>query len=678
MKKTISRILTAIILLMTVIACTKEEVQKDQPYLKCSQTALEFANNSGSQTLTFTTNSDWTCTSDQSWCKITPSSGNGKDGGATVSVSCDQNASYDSRSCTLTIKAGSLSHSVSITQSESEGLIIETTEYALSNEEHTLTVEVKHNIEYDVKSNAAWIEVISTKGLTTSQITLKVLQNTSGDQRQGTVSVCAKKGSLSQDITITQSSADCLEVSMTSATLSRKSQELEFKVLHNVSYGIVIPEEASSWISDITTKSLSETTHTLSIKENEGDLRSADITVKQTDGPLCATIHITQKAGNSYTVTQTKTADNLSSFAESAQAFQRLSKSEKTMVLNYLSSKFPNAKEKVRIYNIEYPSVDPIGQKVNLSAALIIPDKAFTENRTIDGIGLAGHFTMMKEDECPTRSNSVEGVMAWKNFAMVLPDNYGMGSTNEFFQNYLDKEHMGRTNIDALLAAKAFIEDSNLTIKDKTFNFGYSQGGYGAIATERYISIHPELGISFTKTFAGGGPYDILPNFEELTKKGKSDALSLVVLSIISIMEHKISGVTYPEIFKGTLLENYREWYFSKKYSAEEVAKLLGTDKVSDVLTDAMLSGSGPIYEKFMAAATANSLTSGWRPVDDSEIYLFHSSNDNIVPFDNFTRLRNMFESTPGYYRMCYVTTTGTHTDNYITFLTNVVLPNWK
>ena len=72
---------------------------------------------------------------------------------STVILDIAENTSYDGREGKVTIKqnGGSLSSTITIKQSQLDGLFISSPGYRISNESHTLTVEVKSNIEFDVK-----------------------------------------------------------------------------------------------------------------------------------------------------------------------------------------------------------------------------------------------------------------------------------------------------------------------------------------------------------------------------------------------------------------------------------------------------------------------------------------------------------------------------------------------
>lgn len=214
------------------------------------------------------------------------------------------NTSYDNREGHITLKQtdGNLSETITIRQGETYGLFITTPEYDLSNEQHTLSVEVKANVEFDVTSEASWISYVETKGLKTSTITLNVAANEAFDNRTGSVKVVQKNGDLTGVITINQKQTDGLFVTPNSFELTNEEQEIEVEVKKNVSYNIVIPDAAQDWISVKTsanTKALETEKVFLSISANSTyDYREASITFKQVEGTLAETVVITQAGGN--------------------------------------------------------------------------------------------------------------------------------------------------------------------------------------------------------------------------------------------------------------------------------------------------------------------------------------------------------------------------------------------
>ena len=382
-----NRFLTA---MMGIALCLFVTSCEPKTELSVNQSSLTFDNKGGSQTLTVTANKGWSVSCDQSsWCKVSPSTGDGKtNNNVSVTVTCDPNATYDSRSCTLTIVCEELTSTVKVTQAEGIGLILSQTdfnlnneaqdvsievksnvdylvsvegdatswikvkstkglnsstivlavsenkdyddrtgkvtvrdvsgelsqtitikqgeayglfitkpEYNLSNEAHTLTVEVKANVSFDVVSEVDWIGYVETKGLKTSQIVLEVAANDTYDTREGKVTVRQTGGALSETITIRQDEALGLIISKTGYGLSCEEQTIDVEVKYNIDLEVVIPDDCKEWISFVKTKGLSTTTYTFLIKKNEAfESRGGSITFKQKDGTLSDTVYIKQEA----------------------------------------------------------------------------------------------------------------------------------------------------------------------------------------------------------------------------------------------------------------------------------------------------------------------------------------------------------------------------------------------
>ena len=222
------------------------------------------------------------------------------------------NEAYDDRAGKITFsqKDGNLTQTVTVKQSQTNGLFITTPDYELSNEAHTLSVEVKANVQFEVSSQVDWIKFVETKALTPLTIVLDIEANESYDNRTGTVLVKQTNGDLTGTITINQKQTDGLFVAPTEFDLTNQAQTVELEVTNNISFSIVIPDDAKSWISvqsNTNTKALTDDTVVLAISKNDTyDDREASVTIKQVDGPLAETVKICQSAGEGLIVEKTE------------------------------------------------------------------------------------------------------------------------------------------------------------------------------------------------------------------------------------------------------------------------------------------------------------------------------------------------------------------------------------
>ncbi len=367
-------------LLIVLFSCEKETI------LSVDQSSVEISDAGGSQTVSLTANKPWSASSNQSWCKVSPSTGE-EATNSRITITCDPNTSYDARNCTVTFTCaeltktvsvsqatnngllvsqteynitnaaqqleikvqanvkfsvevdngckdwvkynttkgltnstvvldiaknetydnregrvtikqdgGNLSSTVVIKQGQTNGLFLTTSEYNLSNEKHTLTIEVKSNIEFEVKSEADWIKYVETKGLKTNQIILDVEANETYDTREGKVTVKQKNGDLTGTITIRQDQNYGILVTQSEYNLTNEAQTIDIEVKYNVEFDVIIPEECKNWITFVSTKSLDSRTYAFSIAKNETyNSREGSITFKQKDGLASGTVYIKQK-----------------------------------------------------------------------------------------------------------------------------------------------------------------------------------------------------------------------------------------------------------------------------------------------------------------------------------------------------------------------------------------------
>ena len=341
-----------------------------------------------------------------------------------------------------------------------------------------------------------------------------------------------------------------------------------------------------------------------------------------------------------------------------------------------LSFYFPDYNKPVSAISYTYLSEDPQGKPVELSALLYIPDAALNGTKALTGISLTSHGTIASNSECPTMKAQFEGVLAWRNYAIVMPDYYGFGASADRPQAFLDPKTTARGNIDAYLAARQLLEDRNVVLPSRLFSFGYSQGGFNSMANLKYVSEHPELHISFEKVMCGGSPFDLELTWNAYTGGTFRNAIAFVPLSVVSINETQHLGIPYDNLFKGELLHNWRNWILSKEYTLTALNGLLGTRDLAEVLNDDFMAGRGDAHARVLAACRRCSLTSGWTPPSGTKIILYHSNQDDTVPYANLTAMKAFLDvAAPGSYTAADGNHGG-HTDAVFHFILNLI-PEW-
>ena len=97
------------------VACKQDEPVVT-PKLDVSGTSVSLAAASAEGSFTVTSNQKWTASADAAWVGLNPASGDASDKAVTVKVTAEDNTSAEARTATVTVKAGSLTKTVSVSQ----------------------------------------------------------------------------------------------------------------------------------------------------------------------------------------------------------------------------------------------------------------------------------------------------------------------------------------------------------------------------------------------------------------------------------------------------------------------------------------------------------------------------------------------------------------------------------
>ena len=275
---------------------------------------LSFGVASGEQIVSFSTNTNWTLsfastTSGATWCKASATSGN--KGNATVKFTIDENTSYDDRSVSVTIKAGTASKTFTITQKGADALLVTTNKYEVAQEGGKIEVEVKANINYELAISETaknWITESKSKSraLTTYKHTFEIAANEESEKREGEITF--KSGNKVETVKIYQAGGAILLLSQNEFTVSDAGETISIEVKSNIEYGVQMPNV--DWITDVaSSRGLSSHTLKYIVSANEEyDSRSAEIIFYDKNSDLKDTLKMIQAQKNTIIISQ-KTYD---------------------------------------------------------------------------------------------------------------------------------------------------------------------------------------------------------------------------------------------------------------------------------------------------------------------------------------------------------------------------------
>lgn len=152
--------------------------------------------------LTVGCNTSWSAVSDSpGWCSITPADGQG-DGSVRLSIAEHRGA--DQRKATITVKAGDIVRTVTVSQSAPALSLKPDKEMTFDHTSTSSTLTVSSNTSWTVRSNATWCKLSSNSGSGNGSVNVTVEANPEVTPRTATLTVEAQDGARTATVSISQ------------------------------------------------------------------------------------------------------------------------------------------------------------------------------------------------------------------------------------------------------------------------------------------------------------------------------------------------------------------------------------------------------------------------------------------------------------------------------------------
>lgn len=287
-----------------------------------------------------------------------------------------------------------------------------------------------------------------------------------------------------------------------------------------------------------------------------------------------------------------------------------------------------------------YPSVDKDGNRLQLSGRVMLPASGKIKN-----IIVVSHFTITTDYECPSKSFQLEGLLVLDGYAMIFPDYIGYGVTSDMLHPYLCAELTARNVVDMVDAVVPYLEKIGRAPEDDALILmGYSQGGATTMAVQKLLENDSEYYGKYRikRNYAGAGPYDIALTYDTCIEQDKTSIPCAIPMIIMGMNAGENLDLDYSVFFRQKLLDNYQEWILSKKYTTKQLGVLMGTNRLSDLMTESARDKRNPKTTDFYIAMMHNSVLEGWYP--SAPVYMFHSMDDDTVPYVNTEEAMEAFE----------------------------------
>ncbi|MBQ8223933.1 MAG: leucine-rich repeat protein [Bacteroides sp.] len=281
---------------------------EEKASITLNSTGLTFSAQGGEQSITFTTNMDWTLsvaptTSGATWC--TASATSGSKGNASVKFTATENADYNDRSVSVTIKAGTASKTFTVTQKGADALLVTSATFNVEQAGGTIEVEVKANINYQLEvaeTAKSWITESNTRALTTKKHRFTIAPSEELEKREGEIYI--KSGDKQETVKVYQAGGAILMLSKNEYAVSSEGETITVDLKSNTEYDVKLPEV--DWIHDLaSTRGMSSHTLQYVVDANETyDSRSAEIIFLDKNSDLKDTLKIIQAQKDAIIISQ--------------------------------------------------------------------------------------------------------------------------------------------------------------------------------------------------------------------------------------------------------------------------------------------------------------------------------------------------------------------------------------
>ena len=161
----------------------------------------------------------------------------------------------------------------------------------------------------------------------------------------------------------------------------------------------------------------------------------------------------------------------------------------------------------IELYKITYTTVDVFGKPDTASGLIILPSNGKKSFFPV----IYQHGTVDDRNDVPSNVKGgweAGAVFAGLGYFTILPDYLGLG-TSRGYHPYVHAASQSWAATDMLKAAVTFAANAGITLNEKLFITGYSQGGHASMALHRDLEKNPVPGFKVAAAAHLSGPYSI-------------------------------------------------------------------------------------------------------------------------------------------------------------------------
>ncbi|WP_236704975.1 alpha/beta hydrolase family protein [Hymenobacter sp. AT01-02] len=284
------------------------------------------------------------------------------------------------------------------------------------------------------------------------------------------------------------------------------------------------------------------------------------------------------------------------------------------------------ARYPIKVYRLTYTTHNTDGQAITASGALLVP----VVSTALPLISYQhGTIRPSDEDRAPSYYStsseiwSAVSVLASTGYIVSAPDYIGYGASKALPHPYEHAASLASASADMLRATREFCKQQNISVNQKNFLLGYSEGGYATMALHKYLEEKYPAELPVAASAPGAGAYN---------KSGfaKYVVNSTQPLSFLSTYVWVLD--TYNRVYK---LNRPFSAYFQEPYATQLQANPFGSvpSLPSQLFTASFRQSVATDSDAALTASLRDNDIYDWKP--KAPLALFHGTADDYVPYFN-------------------------------------------
>ncbi len=280
----------------------------------------------------------------------------------------------------------------------------------------------------------------------------------------------------------------------------------------------------------------------------------------------------------------------------------------------------------IKVYRLTYLTHTPTGQETTASGAVLVPGAPVALP-----VLSYQHGTLLLSSEGQAPSYYAQGSDVWSvvsllastGYVVSAPDYLGYGASKALPHPYEHAASLASVSADMLRAAREFCQQQGVSVNQKNFLLGYSEGGYATMALHKYLESTYAATLPVTASAPGAGAYHKTAFARYILQRTQP-------LSFLSTYVWVLR--TYDQIYA---LNRPYSFYYQAPYAAQLQADPFSAvpDQQSQLFATSFRQAVLDNSDAPLNAALADNDIYDWKPT--APLALFHGTADDYVPFFN-------------------------------------------